>query len=169
VRQLDTMGGKHLVLVRYSREHHPGNEWVYNGADIDASPVVWARELDRESNARLIEYFGDRHIWLVEPDAPTPRLVPYSEAPPRPMAFVQFGAPGIRVLQSAGEIRRRVLAEVAAHQQPPPLTCDVWNFYFTAVTGIGGPEVDQGCFAGNQRGQLVSFDHWFEWYRGQRR
>jgi len=128
LRQLETMGGKHLVLVRYILDHHPGDEWVYNRADIDGSPVVWERELDRESNARLTEYFRDRRIWLVEPDTPAPRLVPYSEAPPRPMAFVQFGAPGIRALQSGDEIRRRVLEQVAAHQQPPPLTCDVWNF-----------------------------------------
>jgi hypothetical protein len=167
LRGLEAMGGKHLVMVRYSLNHHPGYEWVYNGADIDGSRVVWARELDRESNARLIEYFRDRRIWLVEPDAAAPHPVPYGDAPPRPMAFVAFGAPGIRVLQSAGEIRRRMLAQVAGHEQPP-LTCDVWNFYFTEATGIQGPDADRGCYGGNQRSQLVGFDQWFEWFRRQR-
>ena len=163
LRQLETMGGKHLALVRYSLNHHPGDEWVYNGADMDGSPVVWARELDRESNARLIDHFHDRRTWLVEPDASPPRLTPYSDAPPRPMLFVQFGAPGIRILQSAGEIRSRVLAQVAS-----PETCDVWNFYFTAATGVGGPNVDTGCYSGNQRGQLVTFEQWFSWFQRQR-
>ena len=168
LRQLAGMAGRHLVLVRYSLEHHPGDEWVYNGADIDGSPVVWARELDRESNARLLEYFRDRQIWLVEPDAPVPRPLPYTEAPPHPMAFVQFGAPGIRILQSGGEIRRRMLGAVAAQRQSPPLTCDAWNFYFTEVTGIWGPNVDKGCYSGGRRDQLVGFESWFEWFQRQR-
>jgi hypothetical protein len=41
---------------------------VYNNADIDAAPVVWAREMDPENNANLIRYFHDRQVWLFEPD-----------------------------------------------------------------------------------------------------
>jgi hypothetical protein len=83
------------------------------------------------------------------------------------MAFVQFGAPGIRILQSGDEIRRRVLAELGAQQQPP-LTCDAWNFYFTAATGISGPDADKGCYSGNRRKELVSVDHWLRWFEQQR-
>ena len=161
--QLQAAGGKQLVLVRYSLDHHPGDEWVYNGADLDGAPVVWARELDRESNARLIDYFRDRRVWLVEPDASPPRVAPYSEASPRPMAFVQFGAPGIRILQSADEIRSRMLSRVAS-----PQTCDVWNFYFTDSTGVWGPDAANGCYTGHQRDRLVTFEQWFEWFRRQR-
>jgi hypothetical protein len=58
--------GKHLVIVRRGTPDDPVAPWVYNGADIDAAPVVWARELDAEANARLIEYFRGRRVWLLE-------------------------------------------------------------------------------------------------------
>jgi hypothetical protein len=64
--QLIRQGGKHLVLVRYSPKHEPWREWVYNAADIDAAPVVWAREMP--DNSALLRYFADRQIWLLEVD-----------------------------------------------------------------------------------------------------
>jgi murein tripeptide amidase MpaA len=70
-RQLRERGGRHLVLVRYRDHNQPvliNNEWVYNAAEIDQSQVVWARELDPEHNRRLLEYFKDRQVWLVNPD-----------------------------------------------------------------------------------------------------
>ncbi len=70
-------GEKHLVLVRYTPAHNDHAEWVYNGADIDAAPVVWAAEMDAASNARLLDYFKGRRVWLVEPDGPEVRAVPY--------------------------------------------------------------------------------------------
>jgi hypothetical protein len=168
LHQLESTGGKHLVLVRYSLQHHPGDEWVYNGADIDGSTVVWARELDRESNARLLQYFRGRRVWLVEPDAASARLQLYSQAAPRPMPFVQLGAPGIAVLDSVDEIRRKVQAQVAVHETAPLLNCDVWNFYFTEATGVWGPDATNGCYAAGDRAQLVTFDHWFAWLQRQR-
>ncbi|HXJ07176.1 MAG TPA: hypothetical protein VNH65_18895 [Candidatus Acidoferrum sp.] len=73
--------GKHLIVVRYSEDHNIHDEWVYNGADIDGSKVIWARELDKEQNAKLFAYFKDRRIWLVEPDVDNTEIKPYS-APP---------------------------------------------------------------------------------------
>lgn len=67
-RQLERSPGKHLVLVRYSADHNPHGEWVYNHADIDGSQIVWARELDQQQNGKLLAYFWDRNIWLFEPD-----------------------------------------------------------------------------------------------------
>jgi hypothetical protein len=32
-----------------------------------------------KDNRRLLEYFNDRHIWLVEADEVPPRLKPYPE------------------------------------------------------------------------------------------
>jgi hypothetical protein len=58
---------KHLVIVRYPVTHPVWVEWVYNAADIDAAPVVWAQELDAEANAGLIDYFKDRRAWLLVP------------------------------------------------------------------------------------------------------
>ena len=69
--------GKHLILVRYEEDHNIHDEWVYNGAEIDSARVLWARELDAEQNAKLLAYFKDRQIWLVEPDKDNIELIPY--------------------------------------------------------------------------------------------
>jgi hypothetical protein len=45
VSKLNQTPGDHLVIVRYSPEHTPHREWVYNSADIDHSRIVWAREV----------------------------------------------------------------------------------------------------------------------------
>jgi hypothetical protein len=70
--------GKQLVIVHYSAHHNPDQEWVYNAADIDASKVVWAREMDSKSDAELLRYFKDRHVWTLNADAQPPRVVPYA-------------------------------------------------------------------------------------------
>lgn len=65
---LKERGSKHLILVRYAEEHDILQEWVYNRADIDQAPVVWARSLSPEKDQALKAYFDDRVIWLLEPD-----------------------------------------------------------------------------------------------------
>lgn len=77
LRQLEAEGGKHLVVVRYAPSHVAHYEWVYNEADIDGANVVWAREMDAEHNKQLLEYFGDRKQWILEPDVSPFRLAPY--------------------------------------------------------------------------------------------
>lgn len=161
---LDRSGGKHLIFVRYGPWHDPGDEWVYNGADIDGSRVVWARELDRFSNARLMAYFGSRRVWLIEPDLPSPQAVPYQDAQPRPMPFVQLGAPGIESLRSVEELGRKIHAQAGDRL----LSCDQWNYYFTEVSGVMGPEVSNGCYSGNDRGQSINFENYFSWLQRQR-
>jgi len=75
--QLEAAPGKHLAIVRYSPDHPPFDDWVYNRADIDASKVVWARELHAAENPEVIRYFHDRQVWLVEPDFTPPRVSIY--------------------------------------------------------------------------------------------
>jgi hypothetical protein len=65
-RELKAEGGRHLVIVRYAPGHSVHEEWVNNEADIDAAPVVWAREMGSAGQARLRGCFKDRTIWLVE-------------------------------------------------------------------------------------------------------
>jgi hypothetical protein len=79
ITRLKGSGGRHLVIVRYTPAHVPHEDWVYNDADIDASPVVWAREMDGERNAKLIRYFHDRHVWLLEPDRDLLKLTDYPQ------------------------------------------------------------------------------------------
>ncbi len=80
-KQLLATPGKHLIVVRYSDDHNIHDEWVYNGADIDGSKIIWAREIDPEQNAKLFAYFKDRHIWLVEPDVDNTEIKPYTPPP----------------------------------------------------------------------------------------
>jgi hypothetical protein len=78
--KLESLPGKHLVIVRYSPEHSVWREWVYNDADIDGSKVVWARDMGSIANERLLQYFNDRHIWLLEPDRGPLEPRPYSSS-----------------------------------------------------------------------------------------
>lgn len=80
-KQLEEIPGKHLLMVRYSENHNIHDEWVYNGADIDGSRVVWARELTPEQNAKLFAYFKDRDVWLVEPDTANTAIKKYTPPP----------------------------------------------------------------------------------------
>ena len=154
VRQIRAAGGKHLVFVRYSDSHEVGDEWVYNDAKIDASPIVWARELDSESNSHLMRYFAERKVWLVEPDGS--RVQNYLEAPPRLMPFVAVGAPGIASIRSIEEVRRRMLAIVG---NPVARNCEIWNRLFSRATGIAAPQ--SSC-----NGE-IAFDDWLNWLEHQ--
>lgn len=164
LRRLSDLPGDHLVLVRYSRRHDPGDEWVYDDADIDRAKVVWARELDRASNARLRSYFATRHVWLAEPDVTPARLTPYDQAQPQLMRFVQVGAPGIEVLRSPEELKRNVLTKAPAGSR---FSCDQWNYFFSEATGIAGPDISKGCYE-TDRSELVTFQQWWQWLLRQR-
>jgi len=80
LRELQQLPERHLVLVRYGPDHDVHKEWVYNEADIDASKVVWARDMSPAENEELLRYFGDRSIWLLDADETPPRLSPYPAA-----------------------------------------------------------------------------------------
>ena len=76
--RLSAMEGKQLAIVRYGPDHNAVmNEWVYNRADIDGAKVVWAREMDAADNRELLQYFQDRHAWLVEADETPPKVSAY--------------------------------------------------------------------------------------------
>lgn len=66
----DSLGvaGRHLVMVEYGQHHVPDFEWVFNRADIDTAPVVWARTLGPGADADLLRYFAGRTVWRIHVD-----------------------------------------------------------------------------------------------------
>jgi hypothetical protein len=75
--ELERYSGPQLAIVRYSPDHAPFDDWVYNAADIDGSKVVWAREMASQNSSDLLRYFPNRRAWLVEPDANPPAVSAY--------------------------------------------------------------------------------------------
>jgi hypothetical protein len=92
LKWLNKQPGQQLVMVRYaSLPEESTNEavlelkrlrddtgWIYNTANLRAARVVWARELDPESNRQLVQSFPDRKVWLLEPEQRPMRLRSYS-------------------------------------------------------------------------------------------
>ncbi|MBL8210329.1 MAG: hypothetical protein JNK87_06435 [Bryobacterales bacterium] len=70
-KQLKDFPGGHVVLVRYAPGHSSRYEWVYNLANIDDAPVIWAHDRGID-NARILDRYPGRTFWLIEPDAPLP-------------------------------------------------------------------------------------------------
>jgi hypothetical protein len=81
--EMEQLPGKQLMIVRYSPQHEPKDEWVYNAADINASKVIWARELDETSNLELIRFYKERQVWLVQPDLQAEKVSAYPTHEPR--------------------------------------------------------------------------------------
>jgi hypothetical protein len=81
VKKLEQTGGKHLILVQYGPTHAFHYGMVNNGADIDASRVVWARDLGPARNDELIRYYPDRTVWTYDPDVFPINLVAYPVQP----------------------------------------------------------------------------------------
>ena len=79
-QQLARAPGQQLVFVRYYPPHE-FREWVHNAADIDAAPIVWARDLGPAENEKLRRYYPGRAAWLLEPDFRPPRLTHYPASP----------------------------------------------------------------------------------------
>lgn len=71
---------KHLIVVRYTGNQSPHEEWVYNSSDIDGQDVIWAHDLGATENAALLTYYKDRKVWLLEPDVDPTKVLPYDGA-----------------------------------------------------------------------------------------
>lgn len=81
--QLSKLPGGQLAIVRYGAGHHPIDEWVYNRANIDDAKVIWARDIGTAGNLELIQYYRDRSVWLIEPDANPARVSQYPFEEPK--------------------------------------------------------------------------------------
>ncbi|WP_145230053.1 hypothetical protein [Gimesia algae] len=77
IEQLKQMPEKDLIFVKYSADHNPHFDWVYNRADIDNSEIVWALPLGNAENQKLINYFSDRKVWQLSVTPKDLKLTPY--------------------------------------------------------------------------------------------
>ncbi len=73
-QQLARIPGPLLVFVHYSPRHIFQDEWVWNAADIDASRIVWARDLGMQEDKQLMQYYPRRRVLWLEPDLNPPQL-----------------------------------------------------------------------------------------------
>ena len=96
---VENLPGRYLLLVRYGSQHDSRESWVFNRADIDHSKVVWANDMGPEQNQELIDYFKDRQVWLVEPDAMPARISTYLNDMPRQTSLPMKSEPPVPVLQ----------------------------------------------------------------------
>ncbi len=80
IADLELRPGKDLIIVQYTPQHSPHEEWVYNRANIDDASVVWARDLGADENSRLIQCFRDRKIWTLAADSVPATPVPLEAA-----------------------------------------------------------------------------------------
>lgn len=74
VAELRREPGMDLVLVRYAPDHDFLFDWVYNGGEIDAQEIVWARSSGTGRDEELLRYFAGRRAWVLRPDVTPPRL-----------------------------------------------------------------------------------------------
>jgi hypothetical protein len=77
IRQLERQAGRHLVFVRYDPDFTVHEEWVYNGADLAGSSVIFAHDLGPTKNAQLTADFPGRALWIVHVNSRESRLEHY--------------------------------------------------------------------------------------------
>jgi len=75
--QLESLPGKQLALVRYSHDRDSLDQWVYNGADIDGSKVIWAWDMGSGNNTELASYYKGRQVWLIDMNSQPAKISPY--------------------------------------------------------------------------------------------
>jgi hypothetical protein len=63
VAHLARRGGKHLVFVSYDSAYTVHREWVFNGANLMAQPVIFAHDLGPRRNADLMARLPDYAVW----------------------------------------------------------------------------------------------------------
>jgi hypothetical protein len=68
--------GQHVIFVSYAGLPSPHEEWIYNKAEIDAAPVIWALDLGQTENEKLRRHYAERFFWRFKP-AESLSLRPY--------------------------------------------------------------------------------------------
>ena len=83
IAELAKTPGNHLVFVKAKTDPNNLYQWIYNGADLDGSRFVWARDLGDAENAQLAASMAGRRVWLVNPNVTPATLAVYDPATPK--------------------------------------------------------------------------------------
>jgi hypothetical protein len=59
--------GQHVIFVSYAGLPSPHEEWIYNRANIETAPVIWALDLGQTENEKLRRYYAERSFWRFKP------------------------------------------------------------------------------------------------------
>jgi hypothetical protein len=94
LQELEGSQKRHLILVRYDKNHSPHYQWIYNKADIDDAKVVWAWETRPEADKELLNYFKERRVWLLRVDQIPLHLTPYPNEESSVPDLSPFGSNG---------------------------------------------------------------------------
>jgi hypothetical protein len=73
-KQLQETPGNHLVFIQDPPPQYRFISWMQNGADIDRSRIVWARDLGAAENEQLKRYYPNRVVWLLKTEVQPPKL-----------------------------------------------------------------------------------------------
>jgi len=57
-----------ILLRHLLTRHNVHEEWVYNGANLEDAPVIWARDLGEKKDRALLEHYKGRKAWILNPD-----------------------------------------------------------------------------------------------------
>jgi hypothetical protein len=68
--------GQHVIFVSYAGLPSPHEEWIYNPANVDAAPIIWALDLGQTENEKLRRYYAGRSFWRFKP-AESMNIKPY--------------------------------------------------------------------------------------------
>ena len=71
-----------LVIVRHEQPYKVHASYVWNPPDIDAAQIVWAWDRGENENRRLLAYYPDREVILMQVNARAMSFAPYR--PPSP-------------------------------------------------------------------------------------
>lgn len=83
IAELAKTPGNHLVFVKPKTDTNNLFQWIYNGADLDGSRFVWARDLGDAENAQLAASMTGRRVWMVDPNVEPASLTAYDPLTPK--------------------------------------------------------------------------------------
>ncbi len=107
-RMLQRRADKGLVLVRTAGGQSGTAEWVYNEADLDLAPLLFARSISPEADEELVLAHPERKVWLLNSSGRRLAVVAHPEA------RYWRGEPRPEPLELSQEEEQRLREEVEA-------------------------------------------------------